>query len=177
MPAKSFWSYYERVMARTVQGPTVRPELGPCLDCTYTPNTEYPFVLLADRKTTHASRVVLEHKLGRPIKHGYWALHHCNNPRCVHEDHMYEGTRADNVRDMYERNTFVRTRIGKANQGSNHGLTHLTESDIVDIKAALDGGTVQRRLAEAYNVSYSTISRIALGQCWAHVENSGGALS
>jgi hypothetical protein len=49
-------------------------------------------------------RLALERKLGCPIKPGYFALHHCDNPACVSFDHLYEGTDADNIKDRMERN-------------------------------------------------------------------------
>jgi HNH endonuclease len=49
-------------------------------------------------------RLVLERKLGRPIRPGFHALHHCDNKRCVNPDHLYEGTHKDNMRDRSLRN-------------------------------------------------------------------------
>jgi hypothetical protein len=50
------------------------------------------------------SRLALELKLGRPIREGYFACHHCDNKRCVRPDHLYEGTPKDNTRDRIKRN-------------------------------------------------------------------------
>jgi hypothetical protein len=49
-------------------------------------------------------RAALEQKLGRPIKPGYFACHHCDVSYCVNPDHIYEGTAKDNVGDMMKRN-------------------------------------------------------------------------
>jgi hypothetical protein len=65
-------------------------------------------------------RLALERKLGRPIKPGYFALHTCDNPSCINPKHLYEGTPADNVRDLVQRNLeFVRYSKGP------HNLEHL----------------------------------------------------
>lgn len=51
-----------------------------------------------------ATRVVLELVvLGRPLRPGWFALHHCDVSRCVNPAHLYEGTRLDNARDAVER--------------------------------------------------------------------------
>jgi hypothetical protein len=50
------------------------------------------------------SHLVLERKFGRPIRPGYFALHHCDTPGCVNPEHLYEGAPADNMQDRMERN-------------------------------------------------------------------------
>ena len=50
------------------------------------------------------NRVVLEQKLGRPMRPGYYALHTCDYKSCVNPDHLYEGTPADNMQDLVLRN-------------------------------------------------------------------------
>jgi hypothetical protein len=45
------------------------------------------------------NRLVLERKLGRPIRPGFQALHTCDYPSCVNKEHLYEGTDKDNARD------------------------------------------------------------------------------
>jgi hypothetical protein len=52
-------------------------------------------------------RLALERKLKRQIKPGFQALHICDCPSCLNPDHLYEGTPADNVRDIMERNPEV----------------------------------------------------------------------
>jgi hypothetical protein len=51
-----------------------------------------------------AHRLVLERKLGRPIKPLFCALHICDNRSCVNPNHIYEGTYRDNMRDRVQRN-------------------------------------------------------------------------
>ena len=58
-----------------------------------------------NRKCYKAHRLALERKLGRPIKTGHMALHHCDNKSCVNEDHLYEGTAKDNTQDFILRNS------------------------------------------------------------------------
>lgn len=66
----------------------------------------YPAVRLVEYggRQIRISRVVLEKKLGRSLKPRHLALHTCDYSPCINQDHLYEGTRKDNVRDMIERN-------------------------------------------------------------------------
>lgn len=48
-----------------------------------------------------AHRAALAEKLGRPVI-GF-ALHHCDNPPCINQDHLYEGTQAENMADAVRR--------------------------------------------------------------------------
>lgn len=54
-------------------------------------------------EATSASRVALEYKLGRPLQDKHEACHTCDNRLCINHNHLYEGTRSDNVRDAWAR--------------------------------------------------------------------------
>jgi hypothetical protein len=77
--------------------PPHRPELGPCWVWTAgTVDAGYGGFWLCG-KMRRAQRVAFL------IKHGRWpepcACHRCDNPPCVREDHLFEGTHAANARD------------------------------------------------------------------------------
>lgn len=55
----------------------------------------------SERFSTH--RLALEGALGRHLRPGEWACHHCDNPPCVNPAHLYVGSAADNARDRVER--------------------------------------------------------------------------
>lgn len=63
------------------------------------PNILYTVIRIEGIGQVKVSRLALEHKLGRPIKPGYLALHTCDYPPCINPNHLYEGTRKENMRD------------------------------------------------------------------------------
>lgn len=52
-------------------------------------------------KLRQVSRILLELKLNRPIGNNLCALHSCDNPGCVNPDHLREGTRSENMLEMW----------------------------------------------------------------------------
>ena len=62
--------------------------------------------LRVEGKFLKVSRIILEKKLGRPLQH--LALHKCDNPACVEEAHLFEGTQQENVRDAFKKGRRVK---------------------------------------------------------------------
>lgn len=63
------------------------------------------------------SRQVLAHRLSWAIVKGVdpgdnLVLHHCDNPKCVREEHLYLGTFRDNVQDCLRRGRHRNGRAG-----------------------------------------------------------------
>jgi len=56
-------------------------------------------------KSFYAHRLVQEHKLGRPVKAGYFACHSGEDRGCLNPDHLWFGTSADNSRDAKRKKT------------------------------------------------------------------------
>ena len=65
-------------------------------------NNGYPLVT-RNGKTVRLTRVVLEQKLGRPIKPKHDCCHHCDTKNCVEPEHLWEGTRRQNIRDCWDK--------------------------------------------------------------------------
>ena len=54
-------------------------------------------------------------------------LHHCDNPKCVNPEHLFLGTRKDNINDM------VNKHRQNSQKGSKHCNAKLTENDVVEM--------------------------------------------
>jgi hypothetical protein len=103
-------------------------------------------------------RVALEEKLGRPIRPGMFACHHCDNPPCVNPEHLYEGTPADNTRDMMTRGRQVLAGMGLGIGKRGSALSDDEKAEI--IRRYLAGGVTQRALGDEFRVDQVTISNI-----------------
>lgn len=87
-------------------------------------------------------------------------LHKCDYRLCVNLDHLFEGTRQDNIADMDGK--------GRRAIGSNGPNSKLTERDVAEIKSLMYT-TPATILGSKYGVDASTIGRIKLGKTWTHV--------
>jgi hypothetical protein len=159
---------YERIMRRTVEGPVVREELGPCLDCDAAPSSAgYPRIGVGGR-AVYASRIVIEHTLGRPIQEGMCALHKCDRPSCVREHHLYEGTQKENYADA-----LLRGRLSpdwpSRYKGSKHPNTTLNENAVRTIRDLVSQGYHQCDLARVYGITRSSICDLVGRKRWQHV--------
>lgn len=100
-----------------------------------------------------------------PIPDGKWVLHKCDTPACVNPQHLFAGTRRDNVEDM-DRKGRRRNRVSR---GEANPSARLKEVEVVEIKRALRNGAAREDLAERFKVSVHLIRGIGKGRIWAHV--------
>ncbi len=66
------------------------------------------------------------------IPEGLWVLHKCDNRRCVKPIHLFLGTRADNVKDAFNKGRLVVPRPD--NSGQNNGRAVLTQLQVNRIR-------------------------------------------
>jgi hypothetical protein len=96
------------------------------------------------------------------IPDGQFVLHKCDNPVCVNPAHLFLGSQADNVKDMW---TKKRGNPGTS-RGEKHGMSKLTAEIVEEIRKSTSHGT---ELAAKYGVSRVTISEIRTRKTWRHV--------
>lgn len=119
-------------------------------------------------KTTHAHRASWEIANG-PIPdgdgyHGTCVLHHCDNRQCVNPSHLFLGSQAANVADMYAKNRQA------CRKGEKNGLSKLTEAAVIMIRKKYAAeGVSQQELANDFNVDQSMISLIVSRKNWGHI--------
>lgn len=113
-------------------------------------------------KNWPAHRAVFAMRIAEPIV-GMDVCHKCDNRSCVNPDHLFLGTRAENMADCKAKG---RTAKGSAlgdRKGSNSGAAKLTW---VDVRAIRQSALTNRELATAYNVDISNIRLIRNNKTW-----------
>lgn len=113
------------------------------------------------------------HRFAWAIAHGQWSrgcvLHRCDNRLCVRPSHLFEGTRADNSRDMMAK------RRHWSPAGDFNPRARLRRSQINDIRNSLALGLSAESIGRAFGVSHQTIRDIASGRTWGHVPPPRGS--
>ena len=120
--------------------------------------------IMADRNVEPTRRILTAHRVSwelanGPIPDGLCVLHKCDVPRCVRPDHLFLGTKRDNMADAAAK--------GRSARGSRLPQTKLTEDAVREIRASNE---TQTALAKRYGVSQAAISMARTGAHWSHVK-------
>jgi hypothetical protein len=116
-----------------------------------------------ERKTITAHRYsYLLHK--GSIPNGLCVCHKCDVMKCVNPDHLFLGTKKDNVQDMLSKNR------GNRKKGSKHHRTILNEEQIAQIKRRILNGERIHHLKDEYGVNRTMLYQMKAGKSWNHVE-------
>lgn len=88
--------------------------------------------------------------------------HTCDNCLCVRKEHLFKGTRTDNIHDAQNK--------GRLIHGERHPFAKLTEAQVREILARWKVGNItQKALAHQYDVSQTLVSQIVRGIWWKHI--------
>lgn len=98
------------------------------------------------------------------IPSGLLVCHKCDNPKCVNPEHLFLGSHQENMDDKINKGRHV-----GAKKGYKHHKSKLVEWQVIEIKRKLRDGAFQYDLANEYGVNQATISNIATGKNWGHV--------
>lgn len=84
--------------------------------------------------------------------------HHCDNRKCVRPEHLFLGTRNENMADMVSK--------GRSNQGERHPLARITAQDAREIFVS---DLPKQKLAERYGIIPAHVVQIQTFRRWQSV--------
>lgn len=116
-----------------------------------------------ENRTTRAHRLCYEVSRRVKLDRHIDVCHSCDVRCCVNPDHLFEGTRTDNMRDCANKG---RIRI-PGFKGEQAPASVLTESQVLAIRAT--SGKSQRSLGREYGVDKGTIACIIHRKTWRHI--------
>jgi hypothetical protein len=96
-----------------------------------------------------------------PIPDGMDVCHECDNPPCCNPDHLFIGTRAENILDCVQKGRHVR--------GEQVGTAKLSTLDVINIRQLHASGTSTMQIAECYNVAERTVRNAVRRRTWRHL--------
>jgi DNA invertase Pin-like site-specific DNA recombinase len=110
-------------------------------------------------KQATVTRAVLAQKLGYKIPTYMDACHTCDNPSCINPEHLWAGTRTQNLLDASKK--------GRT-QGKSHPLSNakLDWEKVREIRQRLAAGERMKDVAKAYGVGWGAIHNIKYHVTW-----------
>lgn len=135
-----------------------------CMVCTSHRRNECGYTVINHRRYKRPEflhRIIYEMRNG-PIPSGYYVCHKCDNPNCCNPEHLFLGTQSDNMADM--------KRKGRSALGERNGASLLKPKDVHKIRQYLSEGRTHTSISHIFGVARKTISDIANGKTWKHLE-------
>lgn len=120
----------------------------------------------------HSGPMVYTHRVSwelhfGPIPDGLWVLHKCDNRPCVRPDHLWLGTRADNMADASRKGRLIGRRHV---QGESHSQAVLTVELVHILRSRYDAGESTKDLSIAFQLVYNTVDACVKRVTWRHVQ-------
>lgn len=115
------------------------------------------------KKNLKVHRLVYEQANGK-IPDGMLVCHRCDVRSCINPDHLFVGTHADNILDMWAKKRWKPS--AQDNNGERNPNSKLSSSDVVQIIQMKASGIKAKHLSELFGVDKTQIYKICSGKAW-----------
>lgn len=119
-------------------------------------------------RTSTVNRVAHELLIG-PIPEGMCVCHRCDNRNCVNPAHLFLGSRADNLHDMFAKGRGRGQFTKGACQGTANAWARYTEDQIREIRSLVASGVTQVEVARQFGMRQGYVSNIVRRKVWTHI--------
>lgn len=156
-PDERFWSNTNK------DGP-IHPVCGQCWVWMGKPSVRGYGRIGVNYQRLDVHRYSYELNIG-PLPDGMCVLHKCDNPMCVNPDHLFAGTRTENMEDKVAK--------GRQTRGEGYSRAKLTDEAVRYIRANYvmysKVRTNAKELARMFGVGSRVITDVVKGKYWKHV--------
>jgi len=146
-----------------VNGPILKNMDTKCWVWTGYRNEKGYAITYKNGKNRKAHRIIHEIINNVIIPDDMLLLHHCDGGSigCVNPDHTYIGTEEDNIKDMIERDRFVK--------GADVINAKINDEIALDIRLSFDSGESRDSISKRHNISKDLVNQVISGESWKHV--------
>lgn len=117
-------------------------------------------VMNIDHKVVYAHRFSYELHFGTTDQPN--VLHKCDNRLCLNPNHLFAGTKGDNIRDMYAK--------GRGRGGRKEGSTPIVnEEKVRQIRQLAADGVKYPAISKQFGIGIPAVSLIVARKRWTHV--------
>lgn len=120
-------------------------------------------------------RTMYAHRFSALIKVGILnsnkdACHLCDNRKCVNPDHLFIGTRKENMQDAVRKNRQAKgSSLSILHSGEKSYLSKLNNEKVLDIRKKHSDGIPTKSLSSLFGVSCDNIRRIVRRDTWRYI--------
>lgn len=103
------------------------------------------------------------------IPSGLDVCHSCDVRDCVNPEHLFRGTRSENILDASKKNRVSRTH---QKRGEANPQAKLDGAKVHEILSRLNNGETKASIARSFSVTDRVVLLISRGQLWKHIERA-----